>query len=1304
MGQRVTSTAIAVALSIATCLGQLTTSRMEGTVKDPSGAAVTTAQIEAQNVSTGQRFSVPVNERGEWIIAAVPTATYRVSASAPGFRTSTASNVKVDAGVPAAVNLTLEIGSVTETVEVTAAAEVLQTSTATVASTITGRQINELPFTSRNALELIVTQPGTATPGTPRTSSINGLPKGSINITIDGVNVQDNLLRSDDGFFANVQPRQDAVEEVTVVTAAAGAESLGEGAAQVKFVTKSGSNQWHGGLFWQHRNDYFNANYYFNTVDGLPRDRLVFNQFGGRLGGPIKRNKAFFFVNFEELRLPQVYNSGAVTILTDSARRGIFTYRESNGNVREVNLYQIAGAKNSSLAAAIRPYATGPDATLMRSYDLVARLTSGGAGSLRSRIPTNSDYNRNDFNFQTPASNKRHFPTTRLDYNINEKHHLEFIVNYQSFRSIPDGVNSVIPFLPGTGTVLGNDVNAGVRQIKFTGVTALRSVLSSHLTSEVRFGLMGGNSLFREEITPALFSQWNGYAITMTQPASTTAYLTTPYNGSSQSRRNSPVKQLNANLTWVKGSHVLNFGGGYTQINLYQLNTGTQIIPSMRFVVATGDPINTGNTGIFNTTNFPNSTPAQQGDAAALYSALTGRVGNIGRSVSLSEESKQYEQVPSIDRDRQREFALFVQDNWRLLPNFALTLGARWDVQMPFENLSGIYTTTGGTAGAYGVSGVGNLFKPNVLTGRAPQFDILQPGTGAYRTYWKNVQPTVGFVYTVPELSGPLGWFSGKGGRAVVRAGYSISTIREGTNTFVNILGSNQGRTLTLSLDPNNFPDDFGPAGSVAFSDGRYPSRSFQKTPQFPLPVLAGNSVNEFDNNLRMGYVQSWNFSIQREITKDTVLDLRYVGNHGTGLWRQVNLNEVNIFENGFLNEFKVAANNLAIARTANPNSVDFGNRGLAGQQSIPILSTALAGATSDTVIANNLLRGEVGATANAIATNGPRMTRLTTAGYPANFFLVNPTVVGGGAFLIVNSGHSTYNAFQAELRRRFRGGFMMQGSYAFAKALSNMLASSSAVFNQPTTFRNPKLDKGPSPWDIRHGLKANWIYEMPFGPGRRFLSGGPTAVRKLMEGWELAGVTRVQSGSPAYLRSARQTFNAASGQSSSADSGVVLYNIDGRQLQEMVSIRKQPISNLTQNTIVYWLPQSIIDNSMAAFEVGGKTLRDLDPTKPYIGPPTTPGVLGQRVFLYGPWQQYWDFSLLKKTNIGERKNIELRAQFLNAFNMTNFLLGGAGNEVNTISINSSFGQTRSAFRDFTISGTNNPGGRLIEFVLRFNF
>jgi hypothetical protein len=200
--------------------------------------------------------------------------------------------------------------------------------------------------------------------------------------------------------------------------------------------------------------------------------------------------------------------------------------------------------------------------------------------------------------------------------------------------------------------------------------------------------------------------------------------------------------------------------------------------------------------------------------------------------------------------------------------------------------------------------------------------------------------------------------------------------------------------------------------------------------------------------------------------------------------------------------------------------------------------------------------------------------------------------------------------------------------------------------------------------------------------------------VKKVLEGWEVAGVSRLQSGSPELL-TGRSTFNQN-------DNGVVFHNLTASQYQDMVRVRKTTAPNGVG--VIYFLPPELVNNSMAAWEVGGFTLRDLDRSKPYIGPQTEAGKMGYRLYTYGVWQQRWDLSLVKRTRIGEGKAIELRAQFLNAFNHINFLLGGAGNEVNTQDIGSGFGQITAAYRDITVSGTNDPGGRVIEFVLRFTF
>jgi hypothetical protein len=1265
---------------------QSTTSRLSGLVVDPQGAAVPGAKIAVVHKDTSATYNATTNERGEYAVASILNGFYRVTAVAQGFRTAVFNDIKVDAGTAATLNVTLEIGQVAETVEVSATSEVLQTTTATVNSVLVGRQISELPFVTRNALEMVITQVGTQTVGTPRTSSINGLPKGSMNITMDGLNIQDNLLRSDDGFFSTLMPKTDAIEEVTIATAGVGAESAGEGAAQVRFVTKGGSNEWHGGTFWQHRNTALNANYFFNNRDGLPRDRMILNQAGGNLGGPILRNRAFFFVNLEEFRLPQSYRVGAV-VPTADAVQGVFKWRDtSNPNlIRSVNLYDLARAQSGSLPAGVRPFPTTPDPTTQAILSEYLRLATPSAGFLVDRIATNTDYNRNNFSFQVPGRNTRRFFTNRLDFNLTSRHQFHTVYNYQYYIANPDGVNGIYPVLPGTGTVLGHPDSGGTRRNSWGIVGTLRSTLSSRLTSEGRFGVgPAGISLFREEIVPRLFDQWRGYALSLGFG------LQNPQRASSQSRRHTPVWTAAENLTWMRGSHFMTFGGSFTQVNSWQQSVGAAVFPSVTFGIAANDPVNTGATSLFTTTNFPNSSTTNRSDAAAMYALLTGRISSIARSVALDEKTGGYAHAPSVDRNRQREFALYVQDSWRVRPGFTLNYGLRWDVQFPFINLNGSYTRVG-YEGVWGLSGVGNLFKPGVLTGKVPQFFQAAAGQYAYETLWRNFAPNLNFAWVIPDRRIPV-VSKILGPKAVFRAGYSIATIREGMNLPINLWGSNQGRTVSYTVNPGNFPAEFGPPGSVHFRDATLPARAEAARPTYPLTVNPGNAVNDFDPNLRPGYVQSWNISLQREISRSTVLDIRYVGNHGTKLWRQYNLNEVNIFENGFVDEFKIAQANLNLARQTNPNSTDFG--GAAGMRPIPIIQTAL-GFVSDTTFATYLQRGQAGSFANDIAFNSTRMGNLTRAGYPANFFTVNPTVVNGGAFLLTNAGNSTYNALQLELRRRMSTGFQVQGSYVWSKSLSNMLASDSAAFSQPSTHRNLGYDKGPSPWDIRHGIKLNFIYELPFGPGRQWLSGANPVARKTVEGWQVSGVVRMQSGSTELL-TGRATVNQYT------TSGGVLHNMTAKQLQDSIAIRKTTAANGLG--VVYYLPQDFINNTLAAWEASGFTLANLDRTRPYWGPPTEPGVLGNRVFYYGPWQHRWDLSVSKKTFVAEGKSIEFRANFLNAFNTINFLLGAAGNEVNTQGVGADFGQLTSSYRDITVSGTNDPGGRLIEFMLRFNF
>jgi len=1265
-------TGLFLVLAVATAgLGQINTSTLDGTVTDPQGATVAKAEIGVTSLQTGQSFHTISDDKGHWAVPSLPTGTYSLMVKASGFKTGTKSDIKMDAGIPATANLTLEVGAVTETVEVTGGAEVVETTSATVSNDLTGRQVNDLPIPSRNATDLIVTLPGTNTPAGPRNTTFDGLPQATVNMTLDGVNIQDNLLKNGSGgaFYPVVYPRTDAVEEVSVTTAASGAESLGEGAIQVKFVTKSGTNQWHGGGFWQERNTFFDANTYFNNIDGLARDRILLHQVGAHIGGPIIKNKLFIFFNYEVFRFPQSWNEaqdkGAqLQVLTDSARNGIFTYRATTGQLQQVNLYSLAGANG---------YPSTPDPIMASTLSQIAQATSQ-AGSLTSRVSAN-DYNRNYYNFLASGEHKIDFPQGKLDWVINSKHHWEATGGVNPYRLFPDGINAVIPVFPGSGTVLGSKVNAGQREAFWTGSTALRSAWSPHWTSEVRFGESSGNVLFFNDVTPNLFAPWRGYAPNMA------GYVTVPYNANTFSRRNDPVKQLSGSASYIRGSHLVNLGGSFSNIAEWTASWGTQVIPRASFGVTSNDPI----LSIFNNTNFPSISSSDLSSAESLYALLTGRVSAITSSVVLGEKNKTYGPNGTIGRYRQRDFGLFAQDSWKVSPRFTLNYGIRLENQYPFHVYNNTYTRPG-YAGLYGISGAGNLFQPGASSGATPALSPVTGDTAGYSPI-HFPSPTVGAAYVLPKKEGLLGWLLGGESQSVLRAGFSIATVRE---QFTIPWSSNQGVSINTSVDPlSQNTAAFGAPGSVLFSNPVLPSVSVPASPAYPLAVLPGSSINDFDPNIKTRYVESWNLGFQRPLTRDTVLEIRYVGNQSHRAWALLNLNEINVVENGFLSQFQAAQNNLAIANGVPVSqltsialkSTNFLNQGLPGQTNIPIISTALASTTNST-LANYVAQGQAGAFANSIAGTVSQMARLTAAGYAANLFQANPATGGSAANLETNQGGSSFNSMQIELRRRLSSGLLVGASYSLAHAFTT---------GQVLSLRDRTGVNYPSLFDQRHAIKLNWVYELPFGPGRRYLSGMSNPVlRKAVEGWQFAGISRIQSGVPSQLLSGRQTFNLETVGNATVDGGVVLHNLTTSQLQSMMSITKS-------NGIVNYLPQSLINNTLAAFQL---ISQPLDPTQPYIGPATTAGQFGNQVFLYGPWLQKWDVSLVKRTKIREHQEIEFRAQALNVFNHPNFFLVSGNN--GNLTINNIFGQTRNAYND--INQTNDPGSRVMDFQLRFTF
>ncbi len=1370
--------AIALLLGAATLVAQTPYGNMVGTVLDPQGAAVVGADITAKDDATGAEFHAKSGPDGHFAINALSPGLYTVTITMQGFKKGVYRAVKIITADTYDLSVMLEIGEVGVTVVVEAGQEVLETTSATVGSVISGKAITQLPFTSRQVLELAILMPGASTTGRTRQTSFNGLPKGSLNITIDGINAQDNLLKSNDGFFTIIQPRVDAIEEFSITTAAAGAEQNAEGAVQMRFETKRGGNDYHGGVWEYLRNSYLNANYWYSNRDGLPRQVQKLNQYGYKIGGPIIKQKLFFFTDFDFYTSPQS-RSFTRTILADATVGGKLTYpipcAPGSVDAAGVACAVTSNTPNAwTTCTTTDPRAGGNACTA----DLAAFTSANGIpfvfDTLTSGYLTSVNGVRNPAtgavilpvdkgtpwldttSFNVPGSGSRRFPDFRFDYQATKSHQITAVYHYQHFLSNPDFLNNAVitfpvsPFNGQQGSQISNR-----NQI----VAAWRWTIGNNKSNELRFGIQSSLvSFFPDESS----SFYPTVSTNLGKPNARPVFsgslggITQPFLTYNQQGRNTPVGQLIDNFTWTKGTHNFAFGATWTEIRFHGFLNGGRKVQTANIGLASSDP----QTGKFSATNFPGSSTTSRNALGALYAALTGRVSSYSGTISVDPTTQKYVSGASnLQATRQREFGFYGSDSWRFRPSLTVTAGVRWEYQgVPTDDLNETFSAVAGYAGVWGISGFNNFFKPGTLSGSVTSFQ-LNGSRPWYNNEYNNFAPNIGLAWQPKAEHGLLHGILGGQGKTVLRAGYSISYTREGVNNFLSIAPSNPGIDGSIFANPVAIPA--APTGSPAFTCATAPPNAsgqfyagcvtlsgvvsgqlqtlntspttFPATGTVPIVPFSGQSVNAFDPNLRTPLVHSWSVGWQREITNDMVVEVRYVANHSVGLWRQDNLNEVNIFQGSnpdgtgpgsFLQEFINAQSNLTICNAdatckATPS---FANKGLPGQVALPIFTAAFGSSTSSNFTSSNFVpnvqQGYAGTVANflAIGNNGAFLCNMAgsaalnvtgfacpasapgTGLFPVNFFVANPQATGTpnpqatGAFRFFNGSQSTYNALQIEVRRRPSKGLQFNGNYTYSKSLTNYFGDSSVSFVGFTAIRNPGNDKGPSPWDLRHAFKLQTIYELPFGPGRKWSSGNGL-LNKLIEHWEISGIGRLQSGR-VFLLGSGGTCAPVIGPSGNSsvcstvnqnDPGVILKGLTQSQLGDLLGIRKTP------GGTVFDFPASLIGSD-------GKS------NPAFIAPCNTPGKLCSRVFLHGPSFFRADISVLKRTYISEKVNFEIRGEALNAFNNINFFFpGDETTSVPTVAVTgSTFGKVTNAFRD--ANTTDDNGGRILQIVFRINF
>ena len=1297
---------------------QGTTGSISGTVTDQTGAVVPGANVTVKG-EAGQQYTAVTKGDGVFTIPGVPagTPTYTVTITAPSFKTAVVQNVKVDVATPATVNAQLEPGNINETVVVASGAEVLQTETATVGTTINGRQILETPIQSRDALDLVTTLPGTTTTGVVRTSSINGLPKSALTIQIDGVDVQDNFLKSSDGFFTFIRPRIDAIDEVTVSTATPGAESSGDGAVAIKFQTRRGTDEYHGSGFWQHRDEGLNATNFQNNYLKVPKAKLRLNQFGGSFGGPIPlphfgeggptvesgKGRAYFFFNYERFHLNESSPNRQRQVLTAEAQNGIFRY--GSGGSRTVNLFNIAGAQGLGVTT-IDPTVNTMLNTIRSATAVRGSFDPLGTGGLFFRQP---------FNFSNDGQQRRRFFVLRMDGNITKNHSIEGVYNDQPFRSNVDFLNNVDPAFPDLA-------NAGTQNSDRRSLSiGVRSSFGSSVVNEFRYsqlsGWLGGDSRFELIGGPEFFSNlMQGYSISLAA-----AGLTNPAIRNAFSGRSSPTQDFSNTVTFVKGTHTFGFGGQLKKIQTISDSVGL-VAPTLNFgLVATDNAL----LAAFTPTTVPNATAAEITNAQNLYAVLAGRVSGFNSNAILGADGQYHFNGSRHFEIEENTNGLFVQDSWRAKSNLTLTYGIRWQPQTGAKMNSANFALLTDPNMVFDVSGAGNLFSPGTLTGQVPQVRVNEIGEKAFADDMNNFAPSVGVVWSPNFTSGFAKKVFGGDGTSVFRGGFSRAFVREGTLIVENSVGQNPGGSLSLqrSIALNNLS-----VGTFFRTPGNpnIVSQPFAADPISPRTVTAADAALGFTPDFHSGFVDSWSVGYQRQLGRDTVIEFRYVGNRGKDLQVQYNINEVNAIENGFGSEFALAQQNL-LANIAAGRGANFRYAGPnTGTNQLPIMVSYLAAGNPSAAATASYAGANFANTTlvNFLAASNPNVIGFATnlannqrangaaAGRPSNFFHNCPTTLGF-CFQFDNTEKSWFDAGVIEVRRRMSAGLRFQASYQYGKSFTNAFASANTTFfglgagdqsnAANNALRNRNLDKSFSQIDLRHAFKFDATYDLPFGNGRKFLSSSHWLADFVLGGWTLTPTVRWQSGSPILMEN------------------VQLVGMDAKELADAIGTYfnttvTQP-NGATSVANVTWLPADIIDNTIRAFTNTGSTISGYNagqaPSGRFIAPAgfgncqaRTSGDCGfRKLVIFGPNFFKIDSAIGKRFKINERANVEFRMTMFDVLNHTNWRLGGwTGNVNNITTFTGQFGQMLNGWAYQDPNGSNDPGGRITDFMVRINF
>jgi len=1184
------------------CFAQAT-GNIKGSVADPNGGLVAGATVEAVNNQTGEKRSTTTSDAGTYNITNLPVGTYTVTATATGFGPGTAKDVQVSVSFSTEANIALPVGGASATVVVTTATDVstqVNTNDQQLSTLIDNKKIMDLPLLSRDPNGLILLAPGVTQTQTGLGGfSVNGQRERNNNFMVDGIDNNDADVPGIAGGAAT--PNIDATQEFRVLTSNFNAEFGRNTGAIIQVATKTGTNDFHGGAYMYYRSQRFAARNFFDAE----KQPLQRKQFGGSIGGPILKDKAFFFFNYEGDRSLSSFTVNR-TVPSAQARLGIFPNtpfgtlditKTGANNRSQLGICNVFGVGSQGVCNLILP---GGNLAINPGMQQYLNLFPLGNVPGQGILPGVFDL----FRFSAPNRFEVDTTASRVDWKLTEKHSLTG--SFQSSNGVFDLFEETFP---------GSGDASRTPQKSYLLTLNLTSTLTPNIVNELRFGGNRIEAIFngpgdggagRGPYDAILSAFQTGGIDTHLQPfggpngelVSLTGGTISDFGAFDSQFRFTGTTVLGDNLTWVKGSHT--WRGGFEQRWIYS-NGASNFGRSETISFNTAQ---FGGSFLRDSSGNPIPTTGIGGQLQNFASLLYGFFGSQSQSQFFNKNGTR------VDQDyrgyRVRESGIYFQDTWRVRPNFTLNYGLRWDYNaVPYE-VNGQMSTLVDQDPSGPQPANGFEFKLVGKNSANPNLKLWEPD-------YNNFAPRFGFNYSPAWNSGWISKLTGGPTKMSIRGGYGVFYDRVFTNLF-----GNSSANPPFQRDFSFFFDFLGLNGftggladeSPLLVNGRLPRVPTQVTSPFAfngdelLPVifpLAGNNI--FQKKFATPYTQSWNFGIQRELGNLFLFEADYVGSHGVDQLRDIS---------GALPS--VMRRNAICA--ANP-ALDACTNELGG--------AAAPAQISPTSSRNNFLNGVLNTAFNPI-------------------------------FLNLAIGQSTFNSLQLRLTKTLTnkewGTGQIQATYAWSHSIDDS-ADSLVPGSGPGGTSERALprdssgfvggfsapERGNSGFDVRQRFVLNFIYDLPFRFENKNLN-------RFLGNWTMSGIVQSQTGIPYSIFGGIDSAGTGLGQR--AD-----FAPSGQGLSDLPAASSDPRT--------YTGPaRSLFRNPCPANRTNTSPTTCSAAVGPAVG---RQGTVGRNQF-YGPAFNKVDFSVIKRFPITENTRFTIRADFFNIFNTVNF--GLPGNDINS--------------------------------------